>query len=865
MSREPRPARRPRTGGIMIRLTLRSLRARWVRFGLTSLAVVAGVAFVTGSFVLADTLRKTFDTLATSINENLDVVVRAEDPLASDDAAQALRAPLPDILVEELARVDGVARADGLISFLAAATLPDGKAMTTTGAPILGFNWTPREDGSTDVFEIIEGVGPTEADQVAIDRGAAGNYGLTVGDTLTVRGSGGDGRFTISGLLDFPDGGAGAYYLLFEPATAQRLTNLAGQFQTINIEAEDGVNQAELRDRVSAVLPPGVEAITGAQATQEFSDSFGQIINIIRTVLLVFAFVALFVAGFIINVVFNTTLGQRVRELALLRAIGARNSQVTLSVLAESLLIGLLSSIVGTLAGIGVARLLVLLITSQGGGFPESPLVLGASTWVVALVVGVGVTLLVSVFPAWRAGRVSPVTAMRDGASLFSNSIRVRTVAGIVAGVIGLVAFLGALFASFESTSSQLSLMGLGAFLLFMAATALSPLVARPLAEFLSWPAVKLYGVTGVLARGNASRNPRRTATTASALMIGVALVSMVGVLGSSFKASFSNQLRTGISADYFLTPESFTGFSPELAHTLSELDEVDQVTTFRQGSAKIAGESKSIQAVQPQGLDQIIDLDIREGTAADIPADGILVQDEVAADAGLVLGDTVSVLFPVGSADLRITGLFRTNVTGANWIVPMAIFEEHYPPDAQLDAFGGVALAEGVASEAGGAAIRSVTAEFPDVNVEDRAEFQATQEQQINQTAFIVNALLLFSLVIAALGIVITMMLAVFERTRELGLLRAVGQRVNQTRRMIRIESMVVSLFGTVLGIVMGVAFGVAIGSALPTSVINTIQIPYLQLVLTVVVAGVLGIAAGVIPAWRAGRLNILDAIAYE
>ncbi len=849
----------------MARLTLRSLRARWVRFGLTSLAVIAGVAFVTGSFVLSDTLRKTFNGIANSAAINLDVLVRSTDPLDSSDRAAASRPPIPQSLVDQLAAVDGVARAEGSINFLPAVTLPDGATVKTTGAPILGFSWLPRPDGSSGVFTIPKGKGPTTDTEVAIDLDMADAYGLKVGDVVGVRAAGAGGQFTISGLITFGDGGSGAYYLIFAPGAAQQLANLPGQYQTVQLEAAADINEVELRDRVAAVLPDGYEAITGAEFTTEFSDSFGQIIDIIRTVLLVFAFVALFVAGFIINVVFNTTLGQRVRELSLLRAIGARNGQVTRSVLAESTLIGLASSLIGTVAGIGFAKLLIAIITSQGGGFPETPLVLRATTWLVALVVGVGVTLLVSVVPAWRAGRVSPVTAMRDGATLVSNSTRTRTIIGGAAAGVGAVIFLVALFAAIDSTATRLSVMGFGAFLLFMGATALSPLVARPIAEALSWPFVKIYGVTGVLARGNASRNPRRTATTASALMVGVALVSMVGVLGASFKASFSQQLSTGISADFFLTPENFSGFSSELTDQLAALPEVDQVTTFRQGRAKIAGAVKSIQAVQPAGLDRIINLDMRAGSASEIPSDGILVQDQAAADLGLGLDDPVEVQFPVGTATLTVSGLFHTNVTGSNWIIPQQVFEDHFPPDVQLDSFGGLALADGVSQAAGAAAITAVTAAYPDVKVENRAEFQKTREQQINQTAVIVNVLLFFSLFIAMLGIVITMMLAVFERTRELGLLRAVGQQRRQTRSMIRIESTVVSLFGTLLGVVLGLLFGVAIASALPESIMTTIKVPYGQVVLTFVGAGLAGVVAGILPAWRGSRLKVLDAIAYE
>ncbi|MGE3359429.1 MAG: ABC transporter permease [Acidimicrobiia bacterium] len=846
---------------IIGKLTLRSLRARWIRFGLTSLAVIAGVGAVTASFVLSDTLRKTFDTIATSATSNLDVLVRSVDALGGDDAASASRAPIPQSLLDELAAVDGVAVAEGNVQFLASITAPDGEAITTAGAPIFGFGWVDRPDGA---FEITEGRGPTAPGEIAIDQAAADTYDIAIGDTVTVRAVGNGGEFTVVGFDSFGEG-AGSLFMLFEMSAAQELANIPGQYQAVSLTATDDVNEVELRDRVAQLLPEGYEAITGSEFSQEFSESFGQIIDIIRTVLLVFAFVILFVAGFIINVVFNTTLGQRVRELGLLRAIGARNGQITRSVLAESLGIGLLASVIGTGMGIVFAALLKLLITSQGGGFPDTPLVLSGGTWIVAFVVGMGVTTLVSLVPAWRAGRVPPVTAMRDGGSLVSDSIKARTITGAVLAAIGLIAFLYALFGSFDGTAPRLTIMGTGALLLFLGATAISPVVAKPVATALSAPFVAVYGVTGRLAQGNAARNPRRTATTASALMVGVALVAMVGVLGASFKATFSEQLSTGISADYFVQARNFVGFTPELARQLDELPETEQVTTFRQGQVRIDGDTKSVQAVQATGLDEVVNLDVLSGTSAEIPADGILVQEQAAEDLGLTVGSPVSVTFPLGERELEVTGVFGTAVTNANWIISQDLFEEAFPPDVQLDVFGGFTLADGVDRAQGEAAVTRITDEYPDVELQDRAEFQKQQEDQIDQTTIIIYALLLIALVIAVLGIFITLMLAVYERTRELGLLRAVGQQRRQTRRMIRAESIVVSLFGAVLGVVLGLVFGVAIAAALPASVMSVITIPYGQLVIILVLAAIAGVVAGFIPAFQASKLNVLDAISYE
>jgi putative ABC transport system permease protein len=851
---------------VMGKLTLRSLRARWIRFVLTSLAVVMGVAFVTGSFVLSDTLRKVFDTLAGSATATLDVQVRSVDALGGDDAMSAQRTPLPASLVDEVAKVDGVARAEGAVSFFAAATAPNGDSFDAGGAPVLGFNWNDDTATEDSVFKVVEGHGPRADGEMALDRASADKYDISLGDTLNIRGPGGSREFTVNGIFTFADGGAGAYYMLFTTPVAQELANLPGQFQTIDVRAQPGVNQAELRDRVGSALPDGYEAITGEQAGQEFSESFDQIVGIIRTALLVFAFVTLFVAGFLINTVFNTTVGQRVRELALLRAVGARNRQVTRSVLTESLLIGLVSSLVGVIAGIGVAKLILELFQSQGGGFPERPLVLSGTTWVIALLVGVGMTMLVSLVPAWRAGRVAPVAAMRDGYSLYSDRIRLRLVVGIIAGVIGVLVFLGSLFGDLGSTAATLSSLGLGALLIFLAVTALSPLIARPVVNVISWPFNKLYGVTGRLANGNAARNPRRTATTAAALMIGVALVSMVGVIGSSFKSSFSEQLREGIRADYFLTSQSFTGFTPEVAERMAALPEVEQVTTFRMGTVKVGDERKQVQAVQETGLNEVLNLGQVAGDVNDVPPDGLLLDKQVAEDRGLSVGDTVDMLFPVGGTQtLRLTGIFDNNVTGSNWLISQAIYRDHFPPEFQLDAFGGVTLRPDADRAQAAAALQAIADQYPEVRFEDRAEFQKTQEDQINQVAVLVNALLAFSLIIAILGIAITLALAVFERTRELGLLRAVGQRRRQTRRMVRLEAVTVATFGATLGIVLGLLFGIAISAAIPDSVMTAISVPWGQVISTLIVAAIAGVLAALLPAWRAGRLKVLDAISYE
>ena len=560
--------------------------------------------------------------------------------------------------------------------------------------------------------------------------------------------------------------------------------------------------------------------ITGEQVGEEFSDSFGQIINIFRNALLAFALVTLFVAGVLIGNVFTITLGQRVRELALLRAVGARWSQLMRSVIAEALLIGLLGSIVGVIAGLGVASLInALLSSSGGGGLPTGSLIVTATTWIVALVVGVGLTLLLSVVPAWRAGRVPPIAALREGYSMSQGSIRWRIVRGVVAVAIGALALASGLFGSAE-TAARLTLLVLGAILIFFGVSRLTPLVARPAARVLGWPFARLYGVSGEMARGNAARNPLRTASTATALMIGLALVSMASVVGASFKDSFTEQIDRGITADYFLsTDNNVTGFSPDVTAAIAAEPVVDTVGTFRFGQAQVDGKTKSLTATQPDALERVVNLGITSGGPEGLEDNGVMVQEGPAEDLGLTVGSTVDMTFPVGgTVTMNVVGIYTEDVAGlGNWIISQSTFAEHYPPEAQLDVVGGFTIKPGSDPAEVQATVDRLSAQFPEVKIEDRATFKASQASQIDQLLVVINALLAMSLFVAVLGIAITLALSVFERTRELGLLRAIGQQRRQTRRMVRLEAVVVAVFGAMLGLLLGLIFGLAITASLP------------------------------------------------
>ncbi len=841
-------------------ITRRSLRSRWIRFLLCSLAVIVGVAFVTGSFVLSDSLRRVFDQLATTFTQDTDVSVRSVDAFAGSNSLDANRQPLPEAMVAAVAAVDGVASAEGSVGGSVTAIAPDGDVFKTGGAPVLGISWN---GGETSAFRLEEGTAP-HGRQVAVDAKAAKAYDVHVGDQLTVRAAS-DDTYQVSGIFDVGDGGAGAYYLTFDLPSTQRLFGYDGTVSSIEVRAADGVSQEVLRDRIATTLPDGVEAITGQQAQDEFAGSFDQVIGVFRNILLVFAFITLFVAAFLINTVFNTTVGQRVRELALLRAIGARNAQVRRLVLFESLAIGVFGSVTGALAGVGVAAMLKALISGSGGGLPDGPLVLSGFTWFMALVVGVGVTTVVSIIPAWRAGRVAPVAAMRDGHESFGGRATVRVVVSGVTLAAGLGAFMVGLLGDVGQLSQRLSLLGAGALLIFLGVTGVTPLFARQLAGAIGAPLAKLFGMSGRLAQGNAARNPKRTSSTAAALMIGVALVSTVGVLGASFKASFSKQLREGIAADYFVESKG-DGFSPEYTRQVSELPGIASVATFRFGTVKIGEDTTELMAAPADGIGDVVNFSSLEGVASPLPDDAIMIEKQTAADHGYTVGSIVPVTFPLGGErDLRVVGIYGDPIGMDNYLINQDLYDQAFPPERRLDLFGGVTLDPNADRTATVASLQELTSHFPEVDLQDRTEFLASQTAQIDQLSTLVNGLLGMSLAVAVLGIAITLSLAVFERTREFGLLRAVGQQRRQTRRMVRLEAVIVALLGAGLGVALGVLFGTAMTSAMPNDIIAAIQVPWAQLVVTLIGAAIAGIGAALLPAWRASRLKVLQAIAYE
>jgi putative ABC transport system permease protein len=844
-------------------LARKSIRARLGRTIAIAISIVAGVSFVVGSFVIADSLKKTFDDLFTQINENIDLEVRSA--LAFGDTTQTARDPVPVELADTIAAVDGVARVEPFIQRYAQLIGNDGEAITTQGAPTLGMSWTGPAD-SFSGLTLKEGTAPSGPDEVAIDKATADREDIEVGQQIDIITDVGTGTYTVSGLIGLgdADGFAGATIAVWDLATATEVLGSGGLVDAIDIQVDDGADPDTVRQRIAEVLPPRTEVVTGEQVAEEAADTVNQFISIFGTGLLIFAVITAFVSAFIINNVFAITIGQRLRELALMRAVGASGRQVRRMIVGEALVMSIIATLIGILGGIGVARLLISLFNAAGAGFPDTDTVLAPRTIIVAFLVGVGITLLSVVVPARRAAKIPPVAAMRPELGFATINSR-RLVVGTVTLAVGAVMFLIGLFARPGGAPGLAVFAGGGALLLFLGTASVSSTVARPVTRALGWPIARLFGTPGALARDNAGRSPRRTAASAAALMIGVALVSAAAVFAASIRDTFTRTLERAVKADYIVTDESFQGLPPTVAETLAALPELSAVSAIRGASALIDGDEKAIGAVDPVTLPELIDLDMQEGGFEGLEDRGVLVQKDPADDLDLNVGDTVSATFQNGvEEDLTVTGIYGDASVAGNWVISIDTLEQvtTSPP---RDFFVVAKLADGVDAAEGDAAVRAAMEAFPQVKVQTNAEFREEQEDQINQLLVVITLLLLLAIIIALMGISITLALAVFERTREIGLLRAVGMSRRQTRRTVRWEAVIVSLFGAVVGIVLGSLIGVAVSFAVPDTVIDGVSFSPWTTAIILIGAVVAGLLAALYPARKASRMNVLEAIATE
>tara|TARA_Y100001970_G_scaffold292739_1_gene435545 strand:- start:7040 stop:9535 length:2496 start_codon:yes stop_codon:yes gene_type:complete len=831
--------------------------------------VILGVSFVSGSFILADSLRSVFNKIAIEIAGPDWLQVRGVETIEDDPFS---RPTVTQSVVDQIRSVEGVYGAEGVIQGFPRISVGDELVKPLGGAPTLAFNFE-QETAELSGFETLEGSAPGSSEAM-VDIDTATKYDISVGDTITIRSLQPAEDFQVSGITRWgQDNGGGAVFVLVNTATAQRLFNYPDSYIAVTVAAMPGVDESELADKLTQELPNGFEAVTSDVVAGEFSDQFDTFITIFQNALLVFAAVALIVSAFIINNTFAIVLGQRVRELGLLRAVGATGRQIRSSVLIEALLIGVIASLIGVFAGLGITWVIKALINQAGGGsgLPDGPLVIAARTWIAAAIVGVGITLLAAISPARKASRIPPIAALRDDLALWSGGGRRRTIIGLLLGAGGVVATVLGITTD-SGAGRQLGLLAAGALLLFVSISLLSTLVAKPAAKGLGWPITRLARASGNLATQNASRNPRRTASTASALMVGLALVAMVLVVGTSFKKTFSSILDSSLGADFFIDTDgrSSWGFSPQLVDEMKQIDGVAIAVGFRGGPGtaqmSVEGASKDVIGTQEEGLGRVIDISLIEGTYSGLSNNGVLVHKDPAEDLSLAVGNTVSVTFPVsGPKDLRVVGIFDDGSTLGNWVIDMSTYEDGFDPARQSDLFAAIQLEEGSKVQDVRPQLDAVANNYPEAILQDRTEYQETIEGRIDALLVTVNALVGFAVIIAVLGIVNTLMLSVFERTREIGLLRAVGMTRRQTRRMIRWEAVIIAVFGGVLGILVGTLLGFIAVQAMPESFITDFGIPVGNFVVILIMCIVVGVLAAILPARRAARLNVLDAIAHS
>lgn len=845
----------------MWKMSFKSLWAHKRRLVRTCSAVLLGVAFLAGTLVLGDTMRAGFANAFSEAYAGTDVVVQGSEAISTEAGEQ--RRLVPDEVVATVGAVDGVAAVAPAIDGLAQLTDAHGDPIGGNGPPTLGGVW---DTTGMNPYDLVEGRAPETSGEVVIDRGTARVGELSVGDTTTVR-TPTPSEVTIVGLAGFgsQDSIGGSGFTGFIESDARRLLLFDTPGATsVSLSATDGVTAEQLADRVGAVLPNGFEAKTGDQMAAAAQKSIGEdFLDMFQTFLLVFTGVALLVSTFSIYNTFSVILAQRTRESALLRAIGATRSQVLGSITVEAVMIGLVASVGGLLVGLALAVGLTSAMRSIGVDLPGG-IELTPNSAIISIVVGLVVTLLASLAPALRASRVSPMAALRDAAIDRSDTSMVRAALGVVL-TLGGAALVGS--SALGDGGTPLGVVGGGAVLCLVGLIVLGPVVARPAARWIGAPVAAARGASGGLARGNAMRNPRRTAGTASALMIGVSVVALFTVVASSLTTMVRDSIVGSISAELIMVDSGFSGsgMSPELATRLGELPEVERAVGLAFGAAVIDGEESGVAVADLAELALVVDNEVTDGSMSTLTDDQLAVSNAEAEAKGWKLGSEVPIRFVDGQElTLTVGALFDRSEVTDSILVSRALWTQHNTTVNDMVAL--VSIAPGVGVDDAKTAIETVGDEYGAPDPLTRSEYADDVAGQISQMLSIVYVLLALSIVIALMGITNTLALSIHERTRELGLLRAIGQTRGQLRSMVRWESVIIAVFGTLGGIGLGLFLAWGLVEGLSSELSETsFSAPAGQLVIITVIGGLAGVLAGILPARRAAKMDVLAAISEE
>jgi putative ABC transport system permease protein len=855
----------------MNRFALKSLAGRKLRTTLTALAIVLGVAMMSGSYVLTDTIDKAFDAIFVDSYAGTDAVVTGKEPGFSFEGESSQAPPIPEETLERVRAVDGVEVAAGsVLDFRTKLLRPDGESIDTGGAPAFAFGIeTAPEYDRFNPLNLVEGRWPG-AGEVAVDEGVADDEDLKLGDRIGVAALGPAQEFEIVGIAKYGDLSSigGATFAIFDVPTAQALLDKDGQLDSVQVAAADGTSPEQLTQRIQAELGSDFTVRTGVEQADEESSELATFTTIIRYFLLSFAGIALFVGAFVIFNTLSITVAQRTQEFAIVRTLGASRRQVLRSVILEALVIGLSASIVGLFAGLGLAVGLNELFRALSLELPQTDTVFATRTIVVSLLIGTTVTLVAGLLPAIRATRVPPIAAVREGATLPRGRFAHFTpYVAVVIVVLAVLALGYGNLANDIALGDRFVLLGIGVLALFVGVAMLSSRLVRPLARIVGAPARRLGGAAGTIAERNAQRNPGRTAATAAALMIGIALVTFVSVLANGVRVTNSDAIERQIQSDLIVTSQDgYSEFPAAVGAAVEEADGVGTVSNIRQEIAEIDGDGGNLTGLDER-INEVYDLRWEQGSdevAAQLGADGAVLPNNVAEEKDIAVGDIVKVRSSDNETnDFVIRGIYEGSpfypLLGTLSVSQQAFDELHDRPRNRFTLLN--LTGEETAART---SVESALEPFPDTRLFTRPEWVEKEDREIQQFLLLLYVLLALSVIVSLFGMVNTLALSVFERTRELGMLRAVGMTRRQARRMIRHESVITALIGAALGLPLGIFLAALVTNALGQYDLR-FALPIGQLVVLVVVAVVAGILAAITPARRAAKLDPLRALQYE
>jgi putative ABC transport system permease protein len=845
-------------------VALKGIWARKLRFISTTVAIVLGVGFMAGTYVFTDTVGTAFNDLFASVYAGTDTVVRGVNPVDPDDNRQDGRSRLSVDVLDQVRAVATVDRAEGFVRGYAQLVKRNNKPLGGTSAPTFGLSWV--DDPRLTPYRIFSGRPPTNDDEIAIDKASARIGKWTVGDTIKVLSQAPTSSYRLVGVLTFgtADSAAATTTVAFTPARAAQIFDTGGRFNSVLAAAKPGVGEERLTADIAAVVSgPDRQVLTGTEVTKLTQSAFRERLKGFRIFLQAFAYLALFVGMYVISNTFAILVAQRSRELALLRALGARRAQVLRSVLVEALAIGLVASVMGLLVGLGLAVVLRQVFAVIGFDLPGNGLIVLPRTVIVSVVVGTVITVVSALLPAWRAGRLAPLAALRDVAIDRSAQSRAR----LVIGVLMALADQGLIVKGLSGNGSPLT-EGAAFALSIITVTVLGPTLARPFGKALGAPLSSTRPVVGALATANAIRNPRRTARTALALTIGLAVVAMVLTFVASFNGLVSRTIDGQFKADYILSNRSFTGFSPEVARRVATVPGVSAVSGVRFGSLRIDGVDTFSAAFDTARLGDLVELPVLEGRVSDIGRGAIAIGRNEAAKHDWTLGDSIPVIMATGPTTLKLAALMddtklRSITQGGAAVISLETYDDGFVERLDFQVY--VKAASGADLDAVATAVEAALVDYPTAEVLGQAEYKRSISDQLDRFVLIVFVLLALSVFIALFGVANTLLLSIHERTREIGLLRAVGMTAAQVRATVRWESVIMALFGVVVGLVLGATFGFLVMRSLRDDGFTEIVIPRARLAMVALVALAFGVLAGIRPAYKAAKLNVLTAIGVE